>query len=659
MSYSLNPSAPLKDRHWLEQSFFLKYSTIKERRENTLRQSNINSAFHDTTLGGNQSINPKYQFTRTCDPKMPTLSSDSRGQGEYYNEAIDENAQRIWLQFGVMELNSLTGFLRSSYNYKQAYLANTGKSSSILFSLGQAVGFLATLPLQTFFGLNWLYRRATAAITDRPYSRFGYMKPTMGLYWTAATTMFNKLCANMGIVPGLDTDDVKGYTKDGATYNELRSKVGGVQSVIDSMPDTFKFTGNNLMIDLMAVSSKGQRLANQYTETISDIKESSSSPTDYARRVYEFTQKRLVARKPRMPTTDDYLKAYLNGYGKTADVDTTTSMDVVPEIKDPKAIKPEVTIMDAEKSLGDFLSAELRDGSAFVSFIVDNQGSITDTFSNTTKTPGIEEMINGAASQAKDMYVNFSGGNVGDGFIADSIETVLGGVTDLINGGLSAIGLGGLGSLGGGAFTEFNEVYDNSDAQTGGGSFTIKLSTPYANKISILQDIYAPLCMLLAGALPKATGKSSYSSPFVCRLYSPGRCDYKLAMIKSISITRGTSNIGWSKVAHLPTSIDVTLEIEDLNNVISMPIATGMIDDLLSFSFFDEDTPMSNYLSSLSGLGLYDQYYLSGKIATAWNQVTTSFSSITSPATLASKIGYSTAGEIAKIFSQPGVLDNR
>lgn len=655
---SITSNKIIDDRYWLNQAFFLQQNKVSLRQQNSLRGTNVNRAFHDTTLGGNSSINPKYQFTRTADPKAPTLAASSKGQGYYYNEAIDENAQRIWMQFGIMEFNSIGTFLRHSYDFEQAYLSNKGKATSVMFFLGQTLGFLSTLPLQVIFGLNSIYEKAKGFATDIPYSRFAYLKPTMSLYWSSATTLFNKITAQMGRVPAATAEDVTSLQRDPSEVplNRNNKKVGNIDAIVASMPDTFKRTSDRLYIDLMAVSSKGQRLAHQYHKQLNDFKENSSSSLDYATRVNDYINSRFMLNKATMPNQDAYLQAYLASYGQAKDTDHKSKKDDIKinDTEENETLNEKITIGQKEPGFIDFFTSELSDGSAFASFVVENQGPITDTFSNTTKNPGIEEMVNGVSEKARDMFVNFSGGNIGEGFIADAVETTVGAVSSLIAGGLDSIGLGGLGALGGAGFTEFSEVYDNSDAQFDGGSFTIKLSTPYGgSKEAIMQDILAPLCMLLAGVLPKATGKSSYTSPFCCRLYSPGRCDWRLAMIKNMTITRGTSNIAWSKIGSFPTAIDVTFDVETLDNVVAMPITTNIVGDALSFSAFDEPTPISDYLGSLSGLSLYDKYYMTGKIALGWAETKVKFSQMASPATLAQYLAYTPGGEVLKLIS-PG-----
>ena len=53
-----------------------------------------------------------------------------------------------------------------------------------------------------------------------------------------------------------------------------------------------------------------------------------------------------------------------------------------------------------------------------------------------------------------------------------------------------------------------------------------------------------PLSMLLAGALPKSTGKHSYDAPFLVEIYDKGKAQTRLGIIDSISITRGVGRLG-------------------------------------------------------------------------------------------------------------------
>jgi hypothetical protein len=84
-------------------------------------------------------------------------------------------------------------------------------------------------------------------------------------------------------------------------------------------------------------------------------------------------------------------------------------------------------------------------------------------------------------------------------------------------------------------------------------------------------NIYIPLAMIMAGALPLATGKQSYTSPFLCEVHDRGRLLTRLGIIDSLSITRGTSNLGFNNVGKA-MSMEISFSVLDLSSIMSMPI---------------------------------------------------------------------------------------
>jgi hypothetical protein len=136
--------------------------------------------------------------------------------------------------------------------------------------------------------------------------------------------------------------------------------------------------------------------------------------------------------------------------------------------------------------------------------------------------------------------------------------------------------------------------------------------SPYGNPISQLLNLYIPLSMLLAGALPLATGKQSYTSPFLCQLFDKGRCQTRLGIIDSLSITRGTGNLGFDNEGHA-MAIDITFTVKDLSSIMYMPIAEGFSLNPLN-GIFDDDTVFSDYMAVISGMSLNDQTYRMRKL---------------------------------------------
>lgn len=272
------------------------------------------------------------------------------------------------------------------------------------------------------------------------------------------------------------------------------------------------------------------------------------------------------------------------------------------------------------------LKSSMNEASEFVTFRVDNPGSSSESFSNSTKEAGIASKINSTSSGNRDQRFNFANGNVGDNVLTNLVESAAKGVASLLEGAADYVGLSGIAALGGSAFVDIPKHWDSSTAQLPRADFTIELRSPYGNPISRMQNLYIPLSMLLAGALPISTGPHSFTSPFICEVYSKGRNVIRLGMIDSMSISRGQGNVGWTQEG-APLGIDVSFSVVDLSSILHMPITANMgtwqrffmgaadliggdalVEGaaLLAPSTYDEHSTYTDYLAVLGGLGLQD-----------------------------------------------------
>lgn len=680
MSATSVADAVTNDSQWIRQAFFIPGTTSKlgyknnKYRDIELKGQRFSSAelkYTDTTPGGNFGMNPKPQYTRWADPKMPGITPGSKGMGEYYSEALDDNAQRIHLQFGVPDYNSLTGFFSRFYNIGIGNLTNTGDASSFTFFAGRALGYALTLPFQVVIGVSNFVTRLWKFANDIPYSKYYYLKPTMPLYWNAVSTLVNKIGVNLGLIEGPSSDDMTLSSEDdgsatGFNYSNGLSSAEA-EALNKFLPDILKGNGG---IDVFALSTRAQRLAAAHHKKLKQIAQQTlgQGQEAYKEAVIDYlVNEKLPTPSPvlagDLPT---YLNSFYKGHGIGQGVGAQDpAADIEVDAQDTgggstgvggdktaalSASENDVTAMQWDSGMADYFNAELQDGAAFVSFQVENEGSVSESFSNSTRTSDVADAMNGASSGARGMLFNIAGGNVGDGVIANTIESFVGGIKNFANGLASSVGLSGLSALGGAAYVDVPEYWDNATADLPSSSYTIKLSTPYGNKLSILLDIYLPLCMLLAGALPRSTGKNSYTSPFLCRLHSTGRNIIKTGIIDSISITRGSSNIGWS-ADQLPTEIEVTLSIKNLSTIMHMPVGelAGPL-DALSLSMFDEDTVLTDYLATLGGVSLYDQYYFMPKLRIAWANQMADFKSWASPSQFASSFAGTAPGRLMSAF---------
>jgi hypothetical protein len=654
------------DQSWINQAFF-NASTEILGADGLNRIPDSLPNFYDTSLGGNRSINCDYQYCPATDPRVPSLASGSSGMGNYYMEAIDSNATRITLSFGVPEFNSITRFLANYYDHDLATYATTGRMSQGIFSafgLGKAIGFVLTLPFQAICGVVNIASKAIAFAGNTPYSKFYYFKQTMNSYWTAVSYIVNLVSINLDLQIGYSAED---YIVEGDGENR-QVKVNpdsvnstGIAAMNALMPDVFK-TGEGQSIDVRAVAGKAQRLSDQYNRVLNKLMENSVDFTDYVNKLSakHATMKLDPAVKS---TTADALRKYsatTMGAAKdevaTAPTEEATNQDSSTEgaVVTNDSLDAAINQSSAEDVLSqsdstsflDYIISEFREGSMFVNFTVDYNGATTETFSNTTKPLQIKEQIAGLAGTSRDLAVNT--GNFFD----------LGGVvstfTDMLKGGAASVGLGSLASLGSGAFPDIQDTWDNSTADFGSETYTIKLKCPYPDPITYLQDIIVPMACIMAGGMARTSGKNSYVSPYLCQLDSIGRSRITTGMIDSITVSRGGSNVGWSN-HNLPTEVLLTFNIKNLDNIMHVPVADSLLSTLTGVSLFDEETALTNYVGVLAGLSKYNSYYLKPRFKRNVGLWKAAADQITSKSYWAQQIRYSLPGEIISVFMPPAM----
>ena len=656
----------LKDAGWVRQSFLVNKDSLEKVDAQNRIFSTASNKFTDTSLGGNLAINPPAQFTRTADLKAVNEFSKqitNKGMGRYYSEAIDDNAQIIYMRFGVPAFNSLTTFFAGFYNSKIGSLARTGRIDSTFYTLGRAatlavaLGALGPVVAVVTWGViaSQLLGRAINFALGKPTSKFYYLKPAMPLYWNAVQTMVNQIAVNRKIIPRIGTDRGSNQMGDQYQFDDV-----AMSQLVLSSPEIFK---NNGQIDVYAVAGRAQRLARRRLQAMHDLGEEATSLNLIDNMNDLSTKFQKTMSEPLSDTGDHSFLNYLKKWGgadisKPAgsgkDDKTDASENMAGSTKDEPA---------KTAGLVEFLETELDDGSAFASFRVNQTGHISESFSNTVADSELQGKVNSASSSARSTSFDFANGNLGDGVIASTAGAAISAAKAFISGVGDSMGLSGLAVLGGGAFVDIPKHWQSSSASLPRSTYTIELRSPYGNPISQLQNLYIPLCMLLAGALPISTGRQSWTSPFLVELYDKGRCQTRLGMIDSLSITRGVGNLGFDNEGNA-LGIDISFSVIDMSSVLHMPISQGFsmdatiagarIGGLTGFvvggstagvpgaaagaatlsavgaaagsgidavdnaiqgiaGVFDDDTVFTDYMNVLGSVGLADQIYQSRK----------------------------------------------
>ena len=633
----------IEDKKWVKNSLMLPHHDIDDLFSRRKVFSSAFMKFTDTTPGGNQVMNPPPQFTRHADLKAgmehslrPGQSNKpySRGMGRRYSEVIDDNSQVIHLRFGVPQFNSLHRFFNHSFDWSAARLSRTGREPGFFYSLGKVTGYVVTLPIQPLILAGTIYR----FLSNKPSTKFYYIKPTMPLYWNAVNSMANSIAVYMGIVPRVLANDNNAETDEYTsermeTYNEGTIMEDQdeysdeeLKKFHDLLPRIFRESGG---VDVYAVSTRAQRIANASQNRLKESLEAEDSG------FFSRTRDRVSDFLATIPNTRDEgvqypdqdeddepgFQAYLSAWQRQSNLSKDEG--------DPD--ENTVARDSAEENQGfwselvDFFKAELNDGGQFVSFRVNHVGSISESFSNSVQESDIAQKLNGTSAQARSKRFSFADGNITDAAgIGSAIQGVSSAIQDFAAGALETINLDGLMAFAGNAYTSIPKVWHDSSANLPQANYRIELRTPYGNKMSRFLNLYMPLCMLLAGALPKSVGHHSYDAPFLVEIYDRGRKQVRLGMIDQISITRGVGNVGWTQ-EHAPLGIDVDFSVVDLETAVHVPINP-------SPGLFDEDNPYNDYLATLGGLTLADQVYQWRKLKINMTRKIDTFRQYKSPA---------------------------
>lgn len=642
-----------RDEQWIRQSFIVGTDKVTKPALDPMdvRNRTFSSAsvkYTDSSLGGNVVMNPPPQFTRYADIPDPGIRAEMRGRdlgigmeqrpngmGRYYSEAIDDNNQVIHLRFGVAQHCSLLQFFTGFYSSEMGAAARQGRFSPGIIShffrtagqiLALAVAPLVLIPIAILmlgsaarFFLNW------------PSSKFYTLKPSMYMYWHAVSSLVNQIGSNQGIITYMNSkqiDSVIGqehkFTE--SEYSLYSAMLGGV------------FTEKGI-IDVYAVANRAKRMQMAYEyDRIKRLNDASTDTPDAffgtIRSVVDAQSKAAVPSHPearQKPSLEAYLNHFLDW---ASDFSILKQNDDGGIEKDPRSVSSE----GDKKTYGPpegvdgyltHLLADTANGSDWVSFRVDYTGSTQESFSNSVAESSLAQKINSISSSARDLRMNFGGA-------AESIpglSTVVDGVKSVVSGFASMLHLEGLAAAAGSSFVDIPKHWESSSARLPQASYSMTLISPYGNPISQMFNIYFPLALLLGGALPLATGKQSYTSPFLCQLHDRGRAITRLGIIDSLSISRGTSNLGFNNEG-MPMAIKVSFTVLDLSTIVAMPIIPGFSAMPLE-GLFDGDNAFSDYLMALSSMKLSDTIYRIPMLKKQLNRKMADLAAFTTPAHLA------------------------
>lgn len=501
--------------------------------------------FKDTRLGANDAINCLWQFNRDDDIVHDMMRSEAGtgiGMGRVYASTIEQNQTIAWFTFGVPKFTKLDEFYTNAIKSDLVQLNNTGfldaKSDTILGEVFGTLGMLAfEIPLTPFRWLSKVLQR----MRNYEVNRFYDLRTTMHLYYKFVDSIMAEWLVTTGVFG------------NGFSIDE------------DSVPLSIAATGSNIF-DILARKATLLGVDPGKNRYWTDVNINS-----------------IIKKGPEL----------YDGESALWGLDSLGIFQVDEESAPWSGVHVNWSELVAKTAVG---------ASQFVGFRVEKSTDASESFSNSTTPSEFADQINAKSKEMANKAFNFGfdGSQMNTG--SETLDSLLGGAAGILKGVTDSFKLDGLATIamGGGAFIDIPEHFSGSDFNKS-HSLNFQLRSPYGDISSIYQSIIVPLALILAGALPKAAGQNSYTSPFLCRVYCRGMFSIPLGIIDSVSIRRGSSEFGWT-YQNLPTCVDVSLTIKDLSPAMYMYMADeGFLDIMSANSAFKE------YLTTLSGIGVFER----------------------------------------------------
>lgn len=604
----------------------------------------IQRVIDDTSLGGNDAINCYWSYNEDDDIIHPQTAYNRdiadnyavnlRGMGRVYAENIQRYQQILWMNFGLpVYKGSITSMFGGSAT--NARVVNRGNTllAKVGYLAGTVIKIAFAFPLLPLYGILAL----ADLFTTFPVSKYFEHRTAMPMYYKFCNVLIGHMAVNLGLYKAFEKD----LQKTGNAINAgLKFISFGLINISDYNEINTKKTDNSNLpqgSELYQVCNVGtpevlingpDMLAIMYRKSMKN-------------RMYDqVIQKKL---DPSLfKTTAEAYKEYLTA---TSDKDTKEKEAALyatldarrkeydklksSENKDAEALKKaqdaialaqqeidkyeEATRTQNVRGLTNFGLGGIFKGQNwgnlfgmmmgtalqtidYIGFKVEKSTSVSESVSNTTEPLEIAGTINGMASQGRQKKDSLLGtilsgrsGIPGVDHIAQFVSGLFGAIVD-------SVGMGNMVNvLAGNGFADIPERWSNSSFSRS-YNVEIQLRARYGDPVSWLQSIGIPLACILAGGMPRGIGDSMYTSPFLVRCYCKGMFSIPTGIIESISMTRGDAEYGWT-LSRLPLSLNIQLTIKDLSPILYI----GMDNDM--------NTSMDEYMSTLTGLGLYERSF--------------------------------------------------
>ncbi len=626
----INEDVNILDREWFDLRFIPPSDKMHPVDAKNRYYSTAADKFIDTRMGGSLAINPRAQFCQYSDIRVKNRAHTGEvninsvldtGLGRFYSEVFEDNQQLIYMTFGLPRFNSLPDFFLSAIDYRDSYIANTGRLPTG-YDIGSFLGkgiMLAAFPLMTI--TIWSLKFVTKLALSNNSFDYYYLEPSMHMYWSGVNNIVTTLATELGLL-------IPELMPDGTEANKIgvpsKLDMGDIEAMKALAPDLLS---DNNYIDVFQIAIRPQVMANRMLLKEKELYDKGDiSEYDFLGYVYEdgIMKERKSAGAGSIDKTNykisfknflDKLTSDGGLFGSEPEESKTkeSSEANAKYTKDAKGMYPTKSTPEKESymsKLTEAIDAGVKEGGMYAIFSVDYTGPISESFSNSVGNIDTGEKINSVASTARNMKFNLSGGNIAGETVKDVLDAgknFLSGALDSVTFGLSNV----IQTLTGSGYVDIPKKWESSDIQLPSITYNMELRRTYNTPLSAIRDELIPFAMMLNAVLPLSAGRSSHTSPYLCELFCKGVQHIKLGMITSVTITRGTGNLGFDKIKR-PLGIDISFTVTDLSSIMTAPVNNSMF-DIFNVAL-EDDTPLNRYLAVVASRDLLTSKYMMPKV---------------------------------------------
>lgn len=588
----------------------------------------ISRVIDDTSLGGNDAMNCYWSYNEDDDIVHPQTAynrdiSDNagvnlQGMGRVYAENIQRYQQILYMNFGVPHYKgAITSLFGGSST--QARLVNRGNT------IASKVGYLAGTLIKIAFVFPLLPLYGILALCDLfnvyPVTKYFEHRSAMPMYFKFCNVLIGHMAVNLGLfrstenaikkITGLNVDTKKMDDSKIPTGGKIFDQCNvGTPSILKHGPDILAIMHRKTLKNRMHDQLLQDKLSDNMFATTDEVLKSWMTATkdERSETLSDLYQQLSSAR-------DGYEKA--KSEGKSTEEFEKKMNDIQTQIDNYEMDSGQYHSLGFDP-LGLFKGGtwsnmfSMMMGTAlqtidFIGFKVEKSTAVSESISNTTTQLEIAGTINGLAEQGRSKRDSLVGmllsGNSGIPVIDQIGQFVQGMFGTLVD----SIGMGNMVNvLTGNGFADIPERWQSSSFSRS-YNVEIQLRARYGDSVSWLQSVGIPLACILAGGMPRGVGGAMYTSPFLVRCYCKGMFSIPTGIIESISMTRGDAEYGWT-VSRLPLSLNIQLGIKDLSPILYI----GMDNDM--------NSSLDEYMSTLTGLGLYERTFRFPQILRRFNR---------------------------------------